>query len=500
MSTKPRAKASSGASKPKASRKVGGARKPAPRKRIALDEEEQRYLDQAGNGGSDLTGDDLATAEADAQLLQQANGKPIVNLKFNQFSLKRCYIDDNGEWMHPLGLYYGPRRTGKSTKLISSLWPVRDQFTFSVLFSPTADGSEVFGTMFNRLFTFNNPDQINDRTILKVQKLMHFFTVKFKQGIGGRKITCLMLFDDCGDLDMMRGKVLKNLASTARNDRITVFVAIQNFHQIPPTVRENCDFFMSNFTPKTTVRRIVWKDYWSELGTYDQFLAVFLAATAKFGSLVYTNRATEDMNDRYFTYEAVHRKPDYELICPFPKLLERLFAKSSEVMLQEIEEDLDRELDSDCERGGDSEGEDMEDLECDDAPPKRGPPKKRGAPAAKRKRSDDSDDDGGEPADSTQEPDDGDSDDAAPPKKKSRTQKQQPAKSRTKASKAKPKAASKQPAAKRKRASSSTTVEDDEAAAAAAVIAAQKRARTTVHMSKAGGLIFERGVAEDEDI
>jgi hypothetical protein len=223
-------------------------------------------------------------------------------------------------------------------------------FALSVLFSPTAESTNVFGDIFDPLWTFGTEDAITPRNIEKVHMVMHYLKKCFPDGIEGQQLNCFILMDDCGPLQVMNSPVMNKLASNCRNDNITLFIAVQNFHQIKPTVRENCDFFLANITPKRGVRKLMYDDLWNDIGPYSTFLPIYLQATSDRGGFVWTNFPAESVTQKYFTYQPAHTVADFKLRSPLQEFLVDLMQKTKEQRDVEEQTALDNLLnDSDAE-------------------------------------------------------------------------------------------------------------------------------------------------------
>ena len=57
------------------------------------------------------------------------------------FNVRKQFTDENGNWMHARATIYGASRTGKTTKLISMLYDLKDVFGSCYRFSPTANAA-----------------------------------------------------------------------------------------------------------------------------------------------------------------------------------------------------------------------------------------------------------------------------------------------------------------------------------------------------------------------
>jgi len=137
----------------------------------------------------------------------------------------------------PMAVLLGRRRSGKSVKLISLLSECRDMFGTAYLFSPTAFGTGVFGTIFKHAFCYRQPDV---ETIKGIQALQDFLMDNKPSFLSHKDLICLIVLDDCGSLSFMKNKFLEELACNCRNSNIALWFTLQNFNQVQPVVRENC--------------------------------------------------------------------------------------------------------------------------------------------------------------------------------------------------------------------------------------------------------------------
>jgi hypothetical protein len=137
----------------------------------------------------------------------------------------------------PLAVLLGRRRSGKSVKLISLLSECKDVFGTAYLFSPTAFGTGVFGTIFKHAFCYRQPDV---ELIKAIQALQDFLKERAPSFLTRKDLICLIVLDDCGSLAFMKSAFLAELACNCRNSNISLWFTLQNFNQVTPVVRENC--------------------------------------------------------------------------------------------------------------------------------------------------------------------------------------------------------------------------------------------------------------------
>src|ERR1700679_950468 len=88
------------------------------------------------------------------------------------FDIEKLCTTVDGQWNHPFGLFYGFRKTGKSTKIVSILYQTKDRYGTAYRFSPTAnnempDGKYIYGRIFDTQCCWDYPtDEILDRLMI----------------------------------------------------------------------------------------------------------------------------------------------------------------------------------------------------------------------------------------------------------------------------------------------------------------------------------------------
>jgi hypothetical protein len=232
---------------------------------------------------------------------------------FKSFDMKERYTNSNNQWQHPFGIIYGPKRGGKTNQIISLLHSVREQFTLSVLFTTTNRSCGEYGEMFDPKWIFDEEENITEEKLKTTIAFMTHLKAQFPDGIDGTPLTFLIVMDDCGHLPLMKSATMSRLACCGRNDNITVLMTFQNKHNIDAILNENCDFFIAGQDYRLKTQQELYDYFWSDIGSFAQFLTIYLDEATPLGGLVYTNEPYNEMTSRYFVCKPDQLQPDFKL-------------------------------------------------------------------------------------------------------------------------------------------------------------------------------------------
>jgi len=263
----------------------------------------------------------------------------------------------------PLAVLLGRRRSGKSVKLISLLSECRDMFGTAYLFSPTAFGTGVFGTIFKHAFCYRQPTE----GILKaIQMLQDFLKERAPSFLTRKDLICLIVLDDCGSLAFMKTGFLAELACNCRNSNISLWFTLQNFNQVTPVVRENCDIFLTNLTSNISIQKKMFTEFFSCFGTLECFVAALEHCAQKFGSMVWRNAGEfDDIEHSVFRYRCSNTNANsFSLDVPLQGLIQELFGKTEAEKAEDALKELNTMAEKMSKLSG-AEAEVDEDMELD---------------------------------------------------------------------------------------------------------------------------------------
>lgn len=274
--------------------------------------------------------------------------------RIRKFNINKSYTDSHGAWSHPLGVIFGARRTGKSTNIASLCYDIKDKFGSVYRFSPTADmvksdKTKVFGNIFPRAFCFSSP---KPGQLTRIREFQSFLVRVRPSVLMPHETNCLIILDDLSsDRNLAQGSELETFACNGRNIGITVFLAVQYYNQIPPSVRENCDFFMTNFCRSTVSRKKMFTEIFSIFDKQETFYSCLDSVTKEIGhSLVFANiEGVEDKSDItncVFHYKSTYPLPDFTMDVRIPKIIDLALAKTDEQITKEIIENMAHAIDA----------------------------------------------------------------------------------------------------------------------------------------------------------
>jgi hypothetical protein len=106
----------------------------------------------------------------------------------------------------------------------------------------------------------------------------------------------LILDDCCSDSNFHQSKTLKKLATRGRHIKIAVMITCQYIYQIPPVIRNNCDFIYVGQMNQQGLKLLTDEFL---MGSIDkkEFVDLYHSNTNDYNFLVINNNSTTDNND-----------------------------------------------------------------------------------------------------------------------------------------------------------------------------------------------------------
>lgn len=106
----------------------------------------------------------------------------------------------------------------------------------------------------------------------------------------------LILDDCCSDTKFHTSKTLKQLATRGRHIKIAVMITCQYIYQIPPVIRNNCDYIYCGQMNAQSIKLLTTEFL---MGNIDkkQFVDLYHSNTNDYNFLVINNNSTTDNND-----------------------------------------------------------------------------------------------------------------------------------------------------------------------------------------------------------
>jgi hypothetical protein len=287
-----------------------------------------------------------ADAEAAAAAIAAAAAAP-QRIHFPPYDPAKLHTDPGtGRWMNPSILFFGGRRTGKSTKGKELFYRIRKKFAVAFLWTMTGLATRVFGDAFYNCFCF---EVLDIKQVEIAIKLMKYLRLAYPDGVYGLELNALFCFDDCGSVKESRDKVMNQLTANGRNDGITVCNMIQALSQITNHTRTNSEVFITNYI-KQDERPEVWKEFFKDIPDFDMFEACIEQYTKRYGSLVKTPPPPECSSLSEFIF-AFRINPDsptppFTITSPFMDLIAMTFQASAEQLRAKMLNNFQRSIKS----------------------------------------------------------------------------------------------------------------------------------------------------------
>ena len=120
----------------------------------------------------------------------------------------------------------------------------------------------------------------------------------------------LILDDCCSDTKFHTSKTLKLLATRGRHIKIAVMITCQYIYQIPPVIRNNCDYIYVGQMNQQGLKLLTDEFL---MGNIDkkQFVDLYHSNTNDYNFLVINNNSTSDNNDITQIYGRIKTPDNY---------------------------------------------------------------------------------------------------------------------------------------------------------------------------------------------
>jgi hypothetical protein len=106
----------------------------------------------------------------------------------------------------------------------------------------------------------------------------------------------LILDDCCSDSNFHQSKTLKKLATRGRHIKIAVMITCQYIYQIPPVIRNNCDYIYVGQMNQQGLKLLTSEFLMGNISP-KQFEDLYHSNTNDYNFLVINNNSTTDNND-----------------------------------------------------------------------------------------------------------------------------------------------------------------------------------------------------------
>ena len=194
---------------------------------------------------------------------------------------------------------------GKSHLIKYLMYENQDKFDVGIVFSNTA-------------FVDSNFDYVDKRFqhLEYNAKVLKSFKDIFQKQIEAKKpLRGFVIFDDCLEGPQWKCKELKSLITQVRHYNITVIISTQYPKAIPPLFRTNTWRAFMFFMGAEDAIKALWQNYGQMLGSYAEFKAEYIAATAeKHRFLTYdAKNGGTDVPSRYAVFHAPPEIPAFKV-------------------------------------------------------------------------------------------------------------------------------------------------------------------------------------------
>lgn len=207
----------------------------------------------------------------------------------------------------PTMVLLGRRHTGKSTICIDLLYNM--QFLPCVIvFSATEFANSTFGKHVHNIFIYNTfePDVL--------RKIMHRQKKKVKEltklGEDPKKhpeiSVCIILDDMNYDKRFTKDPIITEILLNGRHFMITLIATFQYLMSVPPLFRTNIDYVFACRETKADNLVKLYKFYFSDFNTLDDFKKTLTECTESYGCMVLdnTNAHSTKLNEKIYWYRA----------------------------------------------------------------------------------------------------------------------------------------------------------------------------------------------------
>lgn len=215
-----------------------------------------------------------------------------------------------------VAIFFGPRRTGKTTTLLSILSHLSDKFYGVILQTPTDTTRRQLANHIPRSFIYDDFDLNAIKRLIEGIRTMNKAIAMDAERKGmpvppKRKI--LIMLDDCmDDPRRFQSKEIRHIFNAGRHDGI-MFINLQQYMMdLKPGARTNIDYVIATRDEDPTNVDRLWKYFFrSAFSDRDRFQRVYEACTANYGVIIYdrTRADVDHASKRIFWYRAPTETP-----------------------------------------------------------------------------------------------------------------------------------------------------------------------------------------------
>lgn len=220
-----------------------------------------------------------------------------------EFNIREFDMNQIGE--HPVCIFIGKRRTGKSILVLDYLYHNQD-IPMGTCISPTDE--------FNRTFSGKIPDMFihEEFTPELLEKFVHRQKIMSKRRESDSQYSdvdtrSFLIFDDClyDAKNWVNDKNIRFIFMNGRHVGITFLLTMQYLLGIPPNLRSNVDYVFICKETKTNVKRKLFEYYAGMFPTFEMFNQVLNECTKDYGCMVIDNTTSSDkLDDQVFWYKS----------------------------------------------------------------------------------------------------------------------------------------------------------------------------------------------------
>jgi hypothetical protein len=120
----------------------------------------------------------------------------------------------------------------------------------------------------------------------------------------------LILDDCCSDSNFHQSKTLKKLATRGRHIKISLMITCQYIYQIPPIIRNNCDYVLCGQMNQQSIQLLTQEFMMGDISKKD-FLDLYHSNTSDYGFLVINNNSSSDNNNIDTLYGSIKTPQKY---------------------------------------------------------------------------------------------------------------------------------------------------------------------------------------------
>ena len=120
----------------------------------------------------------------------------------------------------------------------------------------------------------------------------------------------LILDDCCSDTNFHQSKSLKKLATRGRHIKISVMITCQYIFQVPPVIRNNCDYLLVGQMNSQGVELLTSEFMMGDISK-KEFLDLYHSNTSDYGFLVINNNSSSDNSNIDTLYGSIKTPQKY---------------------------------------------------------------------------------------------------------------------------------------------------------------------------------------------